>query len=306
VIREFREEDAPAVVALLRRLETLWPVNEEAVLFDAVRQPPRAERRAWVADGGYAFARRLWESTPEGTASLWFGVDPDRRGRGLGTALLHVALSHLAGIGGLERAQTWAGEDGAAFLERRGFERMRERILSAVEAPPPALEPPDGIELVPLSTVDPRLLFELDTICGVDEPGDTVDFGSFEEYERNELGRPTLDRDGSIAAIADGRPVALSMIFRHETVAHNGFTCTHPEWRGRGLARLVKTVALRRAFEQGVARIATMNDSENPPMLRVNERLGYRPIRTEYQLVLPLTERTSGVPSTQSTTLIEQ
>jgi hypothetical protein len=49
-----------------------------------------------------------------------------------------------------------------------------------------------------------------------------------------------------------------------------------------------------------------MNDAENPAMLRVNERLGYRPIRTEHQLQLPLTERTSGVSPNQSTTLTEQ
>jgi len=305
VIREFRDEDAPAVVALLRRLQTLWPVSEEGIRFDAERQPPQAGRKVWVAEGGYAFARRLWESKPEGAGSLWVGVDPARRRRGLGGELLEAALTHLAELG-VDRAQTWAGEEGAGFLGRRGFEPVRERIVSAVDAPPAALEPPDGIDVVPLRAVDRRALFELDTICGADEPGDTVDFGSFEAYERNELDRPLLDLDGSFAAIADGKPVAQSLIFRLGPVAHNGFTCTHPDWRGRGLATIVKAAALRRAFEQGAERVATMNDSENPPMLRVNERLGYRPIRTETQLVLPLTERTSGVPSSQSTTLTEQ
>jgi RimJ/RimL family protein N-acetyltransferase/N-acetylglutamate synthase-like GNAT family acetyltransferase len=301
VIRAFRDEDAPRVVELLRRLETFWPVTEESVLFDGVRQPPIAGRRVWVADGGYALARRLWESKPEGAGSLWVGVAPERRG--LGTELLRRAADHLRVLG-VERARTWAEAEGAAFLERRGWQRARERVISAVDAPPAAIDPPQGIELAPLRAVDPRALFELDALCN--EPGETIEFGSFEDYKRNELERPLLDLDGSFAAVVNGRPVAISIIFRHESVAHNGFTCTHPDWRGRGLATLAKTATLRHAFEQGVERIATMNDAENPAMLRVNERLGYRPIRTEHQLQLPLTERTSGVSPNQSTTLTEQ
>ena len=130
-----------------------------------------------------------------------------------------------------------------------------------------------------------RFSATIDQACSADEPGVDIEM-SFEEFERAELGRPTLDHDGSVAALADGSPVAMSLIFRAGPVAHNGFTCTHPDRRGRGLATLVKTAALRHAFEHGVERVATMNDAENPPMLRVNERLGYRPIRTEHQLVL--------------------
>jgi RimJ/RimL family protein N-acetyltransferase len=305
VIRELRDDDLPAAVALLRRLEPFWPHTEESLRDDSERHPAEAERRVWVADGGYAFARRLWEQQPPGAAMAWVGVVPERRRQGLGTALLQVALRHVAGIDGVERVQTWAGEDGAGFLERRGWRRRRERVISAVESAPPAIAPPEGIAVVPLRGVDPRALYTLDQSCSEDEPGVDIVW-SFEEFERGELRRPLLDRDGSFVALAGGRPVAMSMIYRHGAVAHNGFTCTHPDWRGRGLATLVKTAALRFAFEGGVERVATMNDSENPPMLRVNERLGYRPLRTEHQLELALTERTIGVPSSQSTTLTEQ
>jgi GNAT superfamily N-acetyltransferase len=280
-------------------------VTEESLLRDGERHPPEAGRRAWVAPGGYAFARRMWEVRPPGTAALWIGVDPALRRRGIGGGLYDVALAHVRALGA-ERVQTWATDAGAEFLERRGWRRIRERLVSAVEEPPPELEPPPGIGLAPLSAVDPRALYELDTICAGDEPGDTLDFGSFESYCRNELERPLLDLDGSFAALAEGQPVAISIIFRHETVAHNGFTCTHPDWRGRGLARFVKTATLRHAFEHGARRVATMNDAENPAMLHVNDGLGYRPVRTEAQLQLPLTERTSGVSSNQSTTLTEQ
>jgi len=305
VIREFQPKDAGACASLLRRVEALFPVTEDSLLRDGDRHPPEAQRRVWVAPGGYAFARRRWETKPAGTATLWIGVDAELRSRGIGSALYEVALAHVRALGA-ERVQTWAADEGAGFLERRGWRRIRKRVISAIEAPPPELAAPPGIELVPLSEVDARALYELDRACAGDEPGDTLEFGSFESYRRNELERPLVDLDGSVAAVVEGRPVAISMILRHESVAHNGFTCTHPDWRGRGLARLVKTAALRHAFEQGARRVSTMNDTENPAMLHVNERLGYRTIRTEALLQLRLTERTSGVPSSQSTTLTEQ
>ncbi|HKV88991.1 MAG TPA: GNAT family N-acetyltransferase [Candidatus Dormibacteraeota bacterium] len=56
-----------------------------------------------------------------------------------------------------------------------------------------------------------------------------------------------------------------------------GFTCTHPDHRGRGIARAVKLQTLAQAARLGVPTVQTDNDSENAPMLRINEKLGYRP-----------------------------
>ena len=286
MIRDFIASDAPAVVALQRRLNPDWPVDEASLLNDFERQPPAAEWRMWVTDSGYAMARRLWEVTPAGGAYVWAGVAPERRRRGIGSALLATALAHAAGLG-VDRVQTWCRPESAEFLERRGWVRARERVISAVGRGAVAMPAaPDGIELVPLAAVDLHDLYDLDAVAAVGEPGEEIDFGSFDDYVSNEIRRPLLDLDGSFAALADGLPVAFSMIFRRGAVAHNGFTCTHPEWRGRGLATLVKSATLRFAFEHGVERVTTMNDSENPAMLLVNERLGYRPVRVEPQLVL--------------------
>ena len=54
------------------------------------------------------------------------------------------------------------------------------------------------------------------------------------------------------------------------------YTCTDPGYRGRGLARGIKLQTLAQAVELGVPLVYTANDSENAPMLRINETLGYR------------------------------
>ena len=54
-----------------------------------------------------------------------------------------------------------------------------------------------------------------------------------------------------------------------------GYTCTDREYRGRGIARAVKLQSLAQAGELGVPVVQTDNDSENAPMLHINERLGY-------------------------------
>ncbi|GAA2712775.1 hypothetical protein GCM10010429_30680 [Micromonospora olivasterospora] len=60
------------------------------------------------------------------------------------------------------------------------------------------------------------------------------------------------------------------------------YTATVPEHRGRGLARLAKTVALHRAAAGGVRVAYTSNDAANAPMLAINEALGYLPVASQW------------------------
>jgi GNAT superfamily N-acetyltransferase len=58
-------------------------------------------------------------------------------------------------------------------------------------------------------------------------------------------------------------------------VVWTAFTGTHRAYRGRGIARAVKLQTLAQAAELGVPEVRTDNDSENAPMLHINETLGY-------------------------------
>jgi RimJ/RimL family protein N-acetyltransferase len=99
---------------------------------------------------------------------------------------------------------------------------------------------------------------------------------TYEDFVRRTSGPDRLAERMWVALDGD-RPVGLSYL-RFPPVrgqVRTGYTCTHPAYRGRGLARAVKLQSLAQAVPLGVACVMTDNDSENAPMLHINERLGY-------------------------------
>ena len=100
-----------------------------------------------------------------------------------------------------------------------------------------------------------------------------------EQYEdfQSRLRAPDRRLDRWWVALDGDRPVAMSFL-KFPPVRGSvwtGFTCTDTEYRGRGIARAVKLQSLAQAFELGIHVVCTDNDSENAPMLHINETLGY-------------------------------
>jgi mycothiol synthase len=56
-----------------------------------------------------------------------------------------------------------------------------------------------------------------------------------------------------------------------------GFTGTHPEYRGRGIASELKRRAIEYAKTQGYRFLITGNDSRNQKIVAINEKFGFRP-----------------------------
>ena len=123
-------------------------------------------------------------------------------------------------------------------------------------------------------------MHELDAEAMRDVPGEVaMDDVSFEEWLADYWRHPDTDLDASVAAVVDGRPVA----FTHLSVGPGGRAITHMTgtlraYRGRGLALLAKRATLVNAAERGVELVYTENDETNGPMLRINQKLGYRPL----------------------------
>jgi GNAT superfamily N-acetyltransferase len=286
-------------VALLRgALETPWVVSERGILHWEAG-PERARHAAWVAEEGdevvgWAFAELRWAVREEGIGELWAAVARDRRGRGHGGALYEVAKHHLCDIGA-QKAQTWT-EAGAGkrFLRARGFRETRQERISAVDprtadlsrlAELEAVTRAEGFRVIPLGEAldRPRELYEVYMAGEIDMPSDfTEDNISFEEWERETLANPDLDREGGFVVLAGERPVSIALleVDRDGMRATNEMTATLPEFRRRSLARLAKLLSIRWAADAGVTSILTSNDRENPGMLALNDELGYRPLAT--------------------------
>ena len=275
MIRELETSDLPALTALVRTLLPTTVVSERGI--DHMRK----STRWWVYD-------EAGEIVAAGRAGrfgrCWVGVSPPARGRGLGAELAACAERTLVQAGHAEAISWTDDDDGAGFAAHLGFEEVRRKPISVLrlasrELPP--LDVPPGVELVPLVDLPERLreLHALAMAAHADDPADPLDSEqSFEDWLRDDLGVPDLEFHGSTVAIADGQLAALAFIASDGVYrAENEFTGTHPDFRGRGLATLVKLSTLHWARSRGIQEIWTGNDSENAPMLAINHKLGYEP-----------------------------
>jgi len=86
---------------------------------------------------------------------------------------------------------------------------------------------------------------------------------------------PTVLPERIWVAELEGQPIGYSYLAYHPSNVWTGFTGVLREHRGQGLARALKLETLVQAIDLGVAAVETDNDSENAPILHLNEELGY-------------------------------
>jgi GNAT superfamily N-acetyltransferase len=89
--------------------------------------------------------------------------------------------------------------------------------------------------------------------------------------------------------MAGRRPVAASFLTYPPVRGHvwTDYTCCARSHRGRGIGRAVKMETIAQAVQLGVPRLRTLNDSENAPILHINQTLGYEPIPGPVEYVKP-------------------
>ncbi|MCG5455992.1 GNAT family N-acetyltransferase [Micromonospora sp. PSH03] len=295
-IREAQPDDAPGVVALRTIVYPYLVRGVESTRKMIAEPPPEEGWTAFVAEvdhqvvGWVSAQRSGWTSTPNFGEVSMLHVHPEHRRRGVGTALLTAVTDHLRQLG-IRRVRAMAQTDGLPFARRHGYEPSREVRYSALDLDPaPALpELPPGVRLLPISDLDPHLLYAADVASAADEPGDVpVDSISYESWQYDVWDNLGLDKSASTAAQLDGEVAAFSLVKRDGDRMWSDFTGTIPAYRGRGLARLTKTAALHRAAADGVRVAYTSNDEENGPMLAINTRLGYRPVASQWTCLADL------------------
>ncbi len=91
-------------------------------------------------------------------------------------------------------------------------------------------------------------------------------------------------------AVLDDQPIGYSYLAYRPSVVETGFTGVLREHRGKGLARALKLETLVQAIDVGVLAVETDNDSENAPILHINEDLGYEEMPGKLEFHRKLTD----------------
>jgi GNAT superfamily N-acetyltransferase len=263
----------------------------------------------WLADGGMA---ALYVHGPTATF-LELRVDPARRRRGLGTALLERAVERCRELGVEALRSVHSTPAGAAFAAAAGArdeQRIVESLLDLRTAELSEPAPPDGFRLVtwigrvPEEHLAPYVVAraamdDAPTPEGLDFPAWTA-----EKVRESEASLERRDREMrvTVAMAADAEIAAFSelRVSRGSPRAFTDDTGTVAGQRGRGLARAVKLESLRRlrADHPKVDFVTTSNAEENGVMRRLNESIGFRPsfVETLAALVIGPSDSIGGRP----------
>lgn len=288
-------DDAGAVAALRKSVFPYLVMSEAQVRHLLTVVSPEEKFAAYVAEVGgelvgWASAGLNTWTSDKGMSYLTVYVHPDHRGQGIGSALVDRGHAHLKGIDA-RRVRTFAEHDEVEFSRRRGYEGTRQMHYAGVDPRQLPEQPPtpSDVVLVGMDQVDARQAYEADSIATLDEPSDSpMDSIDYDDWLRVVWEAPALSKALSVAAMVGDEVVSFTGVETDGDRAWSAMTGTIPAHRGRGLAKLVKSVALRRAAEAGVTGAFTSNDDENEPMLAVNTWLGYRRVATKIGMLRTL------------------
>ncbi|MEV5965707.1 GNAT family N-acetyltransferase [Kribbella sp. NPDC051952] len=217
-------------------------------------------------------------------------VRPDHRRRGIGAKLLEATHADLRAAGATS-ARVFADPGSVQWAASWGYRQTRQVHYAGIDPrkAPAIPEVPTGVELVPLVEVDPRKLYAADEVAQRTKPGDAkITSRPYEDWLADIWESPNMVLDLSVAALYQDEIVAFTLGRGDHTRIWSQMTATMPEYRGRGLAKLVKSAALHRAREAGVQGAYTANYDGNTPMIAVNEWLGYDRVATHAVIICPL------------------
>jgi GNAT superfamily N-acetyltransferase len=300
------DADFPRIAELLSiygpepiTVEQLWEW-ERRMSADRIRQRLVAvESDGAIAGYGY-LDHETWMRP--GRFELWALVDPTQRRVGVGAALYDHAQQLAVAHGATSFGSEVRDDDPASlqFAERRGFRieghtfestldlttfdthRFEGTIESAKAA---------GIRFFTMADLGDteeakHKLYDLNRRTALDNPSADGTFPPFEEFQQFVFGASWYRADGQILAADGERWIGIAAVayYPERNSAYNAFTGVERDYRGRGLARALKLLAIQFAQRYGADYIRTNNDSQNAPMLAINSKLGYRPEPGSYRL----------------------
>ena len=243
------------------------------------------ERNCFLAESrdgilGYALVA---PELPIGRAVVSGGVHPAHRRQGTGRSLLRRAVGHANGLkaAGVQVTAPGAGTAIVQLLESEGFRYVREYWqMKWASGDMPDVAQPHGFEtraFVPER--DEVLLTELQNATFRESWGfcpNTV------EEIRAAVQPSRSDPDGIILLFAGDRASAYAWTMRASTVVGSvgwiAMAGVHPDYRGRGLSRVVVAAGMAYLKSKGIDTIELEVDSENPAGRRLYLGLGFEKV----------------------------
>lgn len=219
----------------------------------------------------------------DGTEAFCRGhVRPDRRGRGVGSALLGWALERAAAEPGVREAWTIAREpDAVALLEAAGFRLARTGQVLTLHDPAAVPEPdwPAGVRL-DTSLRGQRLVAALVEACDRSYAHLPHYRGAVRSQVARLLAHPDADPALCLLALRDGGAVGFAFCLL-ERAAGEVEGWVHdlgvaPAERGRGLGRALLWAGVRAMRQRGAARVLLGVDAANTRARRLYERTGFQ------------------------------
>jgi GNAT superfamily N-acetyltransferase len=301
LIRDLALADIPQLNDIRQALFPWWvsTVATQENWFHTVTEESRSMRIVAEVNGrvvAMSMGGLNTSTTEEGAIWSYVSVHPDFQGQGVGGALWERMEGHLRSIGG-RRVNGFGLADDAthAWLTKRGFERgasLRYSVADLAQLPPEP-EAAEGVTVIPAQQAGPDTVYHLDVTSGLDEPNDIpYDSVPKEEWLDRVWHSPDLDHDASTVALVHGVPAAYTNLEVNPDSkrAWAAGTGTLREFRGLGLAKLIKSRSLRLARGRGITHAYTSNDYSNAPMLAINDWLGYEVVGTQWSYLRDLSK----------------
>ena len=289
VIRPLTSDDLESAVQLLGRTSARDASHRlrerlSSTAPDELRVVVVAERDGRIV----GVAKATEEPTVEGSASVSVVVAPEAEGGGIGAALAAAIEQRIA-----DTTLTLTSELrddlplGRAFAEAHGFSMIHhslgwrldlagrgDELQADVDSASAAL----GITLREGNLVDDReVLLDCIVRSARGLPGPT---GVFEDFDPEPVLGYFAPDSVVIFAEHDGRAIGMGVMHRvpdsHEW--YTDFTGVDVEYRGRGIARLLKLGELATAARLGGTAMETHTDESNLGIVAVNRTAGMQPI----------------------------
>lgn len=262
----------------------------------------RERKVAVTADGeiaGYAWSWRApW--TEPGYLCNTLVVREAFRTQGIGQLLLqHIGQWALQIGASALITEAWDDQPASVrFAHNRGFVTERHAFQSLLKLDQayevPVMPEIGNLRFLTLADAPGEeselKLYELYKETLVDIPGFLGEVPEFSEWLKWYLRVDGYAPERVIIAADGDSYIGVTNVLHNQQTngMYHEYTGVSRAYRGKKVAMALKIKAIQLATNQQAAYIRTDNDSTNQPILSINRKLGYVPLRGSYRLLAPL------------------